>query len=52
MNVELKILSFRGSLVQILPAALYLKMGVERVNYIVPETLTNMDVIRLGSHDG
>ena len=48
----LKILSRRGSPVQIRPAAPYLKMRIERVNYIVPETLTNMDVIRLGSHDG
>jgi len=29
-----------------------LKIWVERVNYIVLETLTNIDVIRLGSHDG
>jgi hypothetical protein len=29
-----------------------LKIKVERVNYIGPETLTNMDVIRFGSHDG
>jgi len=29
-----------------------LKMAVKRVNYIGLETLTNMDVIRLGSHDG
>ena len=28
-----------------------LKMTVERVNYIGPETLVIMDVIRLGSHD-
>jgi len=33
-------------------SALYFESGVERVNYIGLETLTNIDVIRLGSHDG